>query len=227
MQPNESTVIRAGATESILSTNKILRNTYILLSLTLMFSAAIAGFAFVTNAPPLNPLLTLVGYFGLLFLTRALRNSALGIVSVFALTGFLGYTLGPILNFYIHNFPNGHEIVMMAFGSTGVIFLGLSGYALVSRKDFSYLGGFIMVGMLVAFIASISLLFLHIPALSIAVSAAFVLLASGLILLQTSQIINGGETNYIMATITLYVSIFNLFISLLQLFGAFSGNRNN
>lgn len=226
MQPNESTVIRAGATESILATNKVLRNTYILLALTLLFSAATAGYALVTNAPPLNPFITFIGYFVLLLITGALRNSALGILSVFALTGFLGYTLGPILNFYIHNFPNGNQIVMTAFGATGAIFLALSGYALVTRKDFSYLGGFIAAGMVIAFLASIASIFIHVPIFNLVVSAAFALLASGLILLQTSQIINNGETNYIMATITLYVSLYNLFLSLLQLFGAM-GNRNN
>lgn len=226
MQYNDSTVVQGRATESILATNKVLRNTYILLALTLMFSAATAGFAYVTNAAPLNPFITIIGYFVLLFITVGLRNSPLGIVSVFALTGFLGYTLGPIISMYVHILPNGREVVMMSFGATGAIFLALSGYALVTRKDFSYLGGFIMVAMTVAFLGGICTFFLHMPLLNLIVSAAFVVLASGLILLQTSQIINGGETNYIMATITLYVSLYNLFISLLQIFGALS-NRNN
>ncbi len=225
MQPNDSTVVRSSSAESILVTNRVLRNTYILLSLTLMFSAATAAFAMATNAPPLSPMITIVGYFGLLFLTGALRNSAMGIVGVFALTGFMGYTLGPLLNYYIHAIPNGHALVMMSFGATGLIFFGLSGYALVTRKDFSYMGGFLMVGLMVAFLASIGTLFFHIPALYLAVSAAFVVLSSGVILLQTSQIINGGETNYVMATITLYVSLYNIFISLLQIFGAMN-NRN-
>ncbi len=225
MQPNDLTVVRSSTAESVLVTNKVLRNTYILLGLTLIFSAATAYFALVTNAPPLNPMITIIGYFGLLFLTGALRNSAMGIIGVFALTGFMGYTLGPLLNYYIHALPNGHALVMMSFGATGAIFFALSGYALITRKDFSYMGGFIMVGLMVAFLASLATLFFHIPALMLAVSGAFVLLSSGVILLQTSQIIHGGETNYIMATVTLYVSLYNIFISLLQIFGSLN-NRN-
>lgn len=221
---NDQVVVRR--TESVLATNAILRNTYLLLAMTLIFSAATAGLAMVTNAPPINPWITLLGYFGLLFVTSALRNSGWGLLSVFALTGFMGYTLGPILNLYIHNFSNGSELVMMSLGSTGLIFFTISGYALATRKDFSYMGAFLMVGMLVAFLASLGALFFHIPGLMLAVSAMFVLLSSGVILLQTSQIINGGETNYIMATITLYVSLYNIFISLLNLFSAFGGNRD-
>ena len=135
----------------------------------------------------------------------------------------MGLTLGPILSFYLHAFANGHELVIMALGGTGAIFLGLSAYALTTRKDFSYLGGFLMVGILVAFLASIGAIVFAIPALSLAVSAMFILLMSGMILLQTSQIINGGERNYILATISLYVSIYNLFLSLLQILGVFNG----
>jgi modulator of FtsH protease len=147
-----------------------------------------------------------------------------GLVFVFALTGFMGVTLGPVLNLYIKAFSNGHELIMMALGGTGIIFLGLSGYALTTRKDFSFMGGFLMVGVLVAFLASIGALVFTIPALSLAVSAMFILLMSGMILLQTSAMIHGGETNYIMATISLYVSIFNLFTSLLQILGIFGGD---
>jgi modulator of FtsH protease len=210
-------------TESALATNKVLRNTYILLSMTLLFSAFTAGLAVATNAPPLGLLITLGGYFGLLFLTSALRNSPWGLVSIFALTGFLGYTLGPILNLYL-SLPGGSQIVMTAMAGTGVIFLGLSGYALVSRKDFSFMGGFLMVGILVAFLASLGAFIFQIPGLTLAISAMFVLLMSGLILWQTSDIIHGGETNYIMATVTLYVAIFNLFQSLLMLLG-FAGDE--
>lgn len=210
-------------TESALATNKVLRNTYILLSMTLLFSAFTAGLAVATNAPPLGLLVTLGGYFGLLFLTSALRNSPWGLVSVFALTGFLGYTLGPILNLYL-SLPGGSQIVMTAMAGTGVIFLALSGYALVSRKDFSFMGGFLMVGILVAFLASLGAFLFQMPGLTLAVSAMFVLLMSGLILWQTSDIIHGGETNYIMATVTLYVAIFNLFQSLLMLLG-FAGDE--
>ncbi len=207
--------------ESVLATNKVIRNTYTLLSMTLLFSALCAGAAVVMNMPPLGIIVTLVGYFGLLFLTSKFRNSGLGLLFVFALTGFMGLTLGPIINAYL-SLPNGNQIVMTAMGGTGVIFLGLSGYALTTRKDFSFIGGFLMVGILVAFLAGIASLFLSMPGLSLAVSAMFVLLMSGLILYQTSQIVHGGETNYIMATVTLYVSIYNLFTSLLHLLGAFS-----
>jgi len=193
------------------------------LSMTLLFSAACAGVAVMINMPPMGIIITLVGYFGLLFLTTKLRNSAWGLVSVFALTGFMGLTLGPIISMYL-SIPNGSQIVMTAMGGTGVIFLGLSGYVLTTRKDFSFLGGFLMVGILVAFLAGIASMFFSMPGLSLAVSAMFILLMSGLILYQTSEIIHGGETNYIMATVTLFISIYNLFISLLQLLGAFGGN---
>jgi modulator of FtsH protease len=207
---------------SVLATNKVIRNTYTLLSLTLVFSAVTAGLSMALNLPHPGLLLTLVGYFGLLFLTSRFRNSALGLAFVFALTGFMGYTLGPILNVYT-SLPNGNQLVLTAVGATGVIFLSLSGYALTSRKDFSFMGAFLMVGILVAFLAGIAAMFFTLPGLSLAVSAMFVLLMSGLILYETSQIIHGGETNYIMATVSLYVSIYNLFLSLLHLLGALSG----
>ncbi|RZU98167.1 Bax inhibitor-1/YccA family protein [Spiribacter vilamensis] len=210
---------------SVLATNKVLRNTYALLSLTLVFSAAMAGVAMATNAPPMHWLMVLGGYFGLLFLTTWLRNSVWGLASVFALTGFMGFTLGPIVSLYVGAFSNGAELVMMALGGTGMIFLGLSAYALTTQRDFSFLRGFIFAGVLVAFAGSIVAILFSIPALSLAVSAAFVVLMSALILYQTSEIINGGETNYIMATITLYVTIYNLFLSLLQLLAAFAGER--
>lgn len=200
------------------ATNKVLRNTYLLLSMTLLFSALAAGISASLKLPHPGLVITLVGYFGLLFLTTKFRDSALGLAFVFALTGFMGYTLGPIVSAYLQ-LPNGAQLVMTAMGATGAIFLGLSGYALVSRKDFSFMGGFLMVGILVAFLAGLGAIFFEIPALSLTVSAAFVLLMSGLILYQTSAIIQGGETNYIMATVTLFVSIFNLFTSLLHLLG--------
>lgn len=215
--------VAARPAESVLATNKMLKNTYLLLSMTLLFSALTAGVSMYLNLPPLGLIITMVGYFGLLFLTTRFSNSGLGLVFVFALTGFMGLTLGPILNMYITMFSNGNELVMTALGGTGLIFLGLSGYALVSRKDFSFIGGFLSVGILVMFLAGIGAAVFSIPALSLAVSAGFILLMSGLILYQTSEIIHGGETNYILATITLYVSIYNLFLSLLQLLAAFSG----
>jgi modulator of FtsH protease len=201
----------------------VLRNTYTLLSMTLLFSALMAGVAMAVNAQPMHWLFTLAGYFGLLFLTSSLRNSAWGIAAVFALTGFMGYTLGPIINFYL-GMPNGPQVVMTALAGTGIIFLSLSGYALVTRKDFSFMGAFLMVGILVGFLAGIGAIVFSLPGLSLAVSAMFVLLMSGLILYQTSEIIHGGETNYIMATVTLYLSIYNLFLSLLQLLMFFSGD---
>ena len=205
--------------------NKVLKNTYGLLSLTLLFSAAIAGLSMAFSWPHPGLLFTLIGYFGLLFLTARFRNSALGLVFVFALTGFMGLTLGPIVSYYISAVPNGDQLVMMALGGTGVIFLGLSGYVLTTRKDFSFMAGFLFVGILVAFLAGIGAALFSIPALSLAVSAMFVLLMSGLILYETSQIVHGGETNYIMATVTLYVSIYNLFLSLLHLLGIFGGDE--
>lgn len=215
----------ARPSESVLATNKVIRNTYMLLSLTLLFSAATAGVSMAMNLPHPGLLITLAGYFGLLFLTSYLRNSVWGLASVFALTGFMGITLGPILNMYIAAFANGTELVMMALGGTGAIFVGLSAYALTTKKDFSFMGGFLMVGILVAFLAGLGAAIFSLPGMALAVSAMFVLLMSGLILWETSNIIHGGETNYIMATVTLYVSIYNLFTSLLHLLGAFSGDN--
>ncbi len=206
-----------------LATNRLIRNTYTLLALTLAFSAAMAGVSMLFNFPFLGPWITLLGYFGLLFLTTKFRNSGMGIVCVFALTGFMGFTLGPILSFYLKT-PHGSQLVMQALGATAFIFFALSAYALTTRKDFSFISGFLFVGILVAFFAGLAALFFNLPTLSLAVSAAFVLLSSGLILYQTSAIVNGGETNYIMATVTLYVSLYNLFTSLLHLLGAFTGD---
>lgn len=199
--------------------NKVLRNTYMLLSLTLLFSAAMAGVAMVMNWPHPGIIITLVGYFGLLFATTKLRNSGWGLVSVFALTGFMGATLGPIINAYTYQFANGSDIVMMAMGGTAVIFLSMSGIALTSKRDFSFMGKFLMVGILVAFLAGLGAIFFQFQPLMLAVSSMFVLLMAGLILFETQQIVRGGETNYIMATVTLFVSIFNLFSSLLHLLG--------
>ena len=225
MNMNTPTITRDSATRSgALATNKVLRNTYSLLSMTLLFSAATAGVSMALNLPHPGLLLTLAGYFGLLFATSKFRNSGLGLVCVFALTGFMGYTLGPILNAYL-SLANGGQVVMTAMGGTGLIFLGLTGYALASRKDFSFMGGFLMVGILVAFLGGLAAVFLEMPMLSLAVSAMFVLLMAGLILFETSNIIHGGETNYIMATVGLYVSIFNLFTSLLHLLGFMGGEE--
>lgn len=212
------TISRTGSAESVLASNKVIRNTYMLLSMTLLFSAVMAATAVALKLPHPGLIITLVGYFGLLFLTTKLRDSGWGLLSVFGLTGFMGYTLGPIVSHYL-GLPNGGQTVMMAMAGTAAIFLGLSAYALTTRKDFSFMGGFLMVGMLVAFLAGLGAIFFEVPALSLTVSAAFVLLMSGLILYETSNIIHGGETNYVMATVSLFVSIFNLFTSLLQLLG--------
>jgi modulator of FtsH protease len=222
MTTNNTVIVRPES--GVLATNKMLRNTYMLLSMTLLFSALTAGLSMLLNLPHPGIVLTLVGYFGLLFLTTKLRNSAWGLLSIFALTGFMGLTLGPIINMYLHAFTNGSQLVMTALGGTGVIFLGLSGYALNTRKDFSFMRGFLLVGVLVAFLAGLGAIFFTIPALSLAVSAMFIVLMAGMILFQTSEIVHGGETNYIMATISLYVSIYNLFLSLLQLLGIFGGD---
>ncbi|MFA9461998.1 Bax inhibitor-1/YccA family protein [Thiohalorhabdus methylotrophus] len=215
----------AQQTAGALATNKVLRNTYLLLSMTLLFSGATAGISMAMNLPHPGLILTLVGYFGLLFLTNALRNSVWGLAAVFALTGFMGLTLGPILSTYLQVFSNGSELILTAFGGTGAIFLGLSGYAVTTKKDFSFLGGFIFVGIMVAFLAGLAAAIFSMPILSLVVSGAFILLMSGLILWETSQIIHGGEDNYIMATVSLFVAIFNLFLSLLQLLAAFAGQE--
>ena len=208
---------------NILATNKVLKNTYTLLAMTLLFSAGSAGLSMSLNLPHPGMIITLVGYIGLLFLTSKLRNSSWGILCVFALTGFMGMTLGPILNMYLNAYSNGHELIMTSLGGTGVIFFALSAYALTTKKDFSFIAGFLMVGILVAFLAGIGAMVFSIPALSLGVSAMFIMLMSGMILYQTSEIIHGGETNYIMATVSLYISLFNLFTSLLHILGAVSG----
>ena len=208
----------------VVTSNRVLRNTYFLLALTLLFSAVTAGVSMALQLPHPGVWLTLLGYFGLLFLTARFRNSGLGLAMVFALTGFMGYTLGPLLNAYL-SLPNGPQLVMMALAGTGVTFLALSGYALVSRKDFSFMGSFLMVGILVAFFGGLGAYFFELSGLALAVSAMFVLLMAGLILYETSNIIHGGETNYVMATVTLYVAIYNLFASLLHLLGVFTNQE--
>ncbi len=198
--------------------NKVLKNTYLLLSMTLLFSGAMAAVSMAMNIPHPGLLMTLVGFFGLLFAISKFQNSSLGIVLVFALTGFMGITLGPILNAYL-SLPGGSSIIMNAMGATGAIFLGLSAYVVTTKKDFSFMSGFLAVGILVGFLAGLGAYFFEMPGLSLAVSAMFVLLMSGLILYETSNIVNNGETNYVMATTTLFISIFNLFTSLLHLLG--------
>ncbi|MBB6092298.1 modulator of FtsH protease [Povalibacter uvarum] len=206
---------------SALTTNKVLRNTYLLLGATLAFSALMAGVSMALNVPFMG-LWMLLPYFGILFAIHKTQDSAWGIFWVFALTGFMGLTLGPILNAYLTFLPNGSQIIMTALGATAAVFLGLSAYAVKSERDFSFMGGFLMVGLIGAFVLGLVAFFFELSTLSLVVSGLFVLLSSGLILYQTSQIIHGGETNYILATVTLYVSIYNLFTSLLHLLGAAS-----
>ncbi len=202
---------------------RVLRNTWNLLALTLLFSAGTALLAMANNWPHPGLVITLVGYFGLLFLTMALRNSAWGLLSVFALTGFMGLTLGPIINAYITIFSNGHQLVISALGATGVTFFALSAFAMTTKKDFSFMGSFLFAGILVAFLAGLAAVIFSMPILGLVVSAMFAVLMCGLIVYQTQQIISGGERNYIMATVTLFVSIYNLFTSLLHLLGFFFG----
>jgi modulator of FtsH protease len=198
--------------------HRVLRNTYMLLSATLAFSALTAGVSAALRLPHPGILLTLIGYFGLLFLVTKNRDRGLGVAFLFALTGFMGYTLGPIIGTYL-KMPNGAQTVMLAFGGTAAIFMALSAYALTTKRDLSFMGGFLAVGVLVAFLAGLAAIFFSIPALSLTVSAVFVLLMSGMILYETNNIVRGGETNYVMATLSLFVSIFNLFTSLLHLLG--------
>jgi len=220
MNPNTTVIARpSGAT---LATNKLIRNTYTLLSMTLLFSAVTAAVGVFMTVSSGMALVANIGAIAILwFVLPRTANSATGIPVIFAITGLLGLGLGPILNHYLSVNPS---IVMTALGGTGAIFLGLSAYALTTRKDFSFLAGFLMVGMFVVLGAALLNIFFAIPALFLAVNVAVIMIMSGFILFQTSAIINGGETNYIMATAGLFLSILNLFTALLQLLGAFSGD---
>ena len=209
---------------SALTTNKVLRNTYLLLGATLAFSALTAGAAMVLNLAPINPWITLIVYFGLLFGVSKTENSSWGLLFIFLLTGFMGLTLGPIISMYLKFLPNGAQVVTTALGITAATFVGLSAYAIRSQKDFSFMGGFLTVGIIGAFLLGLVAMIFQLSTLSLVVSGVFVIAMAGLILFQTSAIIHGGETNYIMATVTLYVSIYNLFTSLLHLLGAVSGD---
>lgn len=208
--------------EAILSTNKVIKNTYILLSMSLLFSAFAAYLGVITGVGHGASLVaSIAGIAMLWFVLPRTANSAAGIPVLFGITGLLGFGLGPVLNYYLSVNPS---IVMTALGGTGAIFLGLSGYALTTRKDFSFLGGFVMVGMLVVLGAALLNIFLGIPALFLAVNAAVVMIMSAFILWETSSLIHNGETNYIMAAAGLFLSILNMFQALLHLLGAFGGN---
>lgn len=220
----ERVLIQNQYADGAISVNKVLKNTYLLLSMTLAFSAFTAFLSRDAGLP--NIWVMIIGTYGLLFLTQALANSVWGIASVFAFTGFIGYTVGPLLNLIMRS-TGGAEIVMQALGGTAIIFFALSGYALVTRKDFGFLQGFLFAGSIVLFIAMIAGLFLHMPALNLAINAGFMLFSSAVILYETGDIIHGGERNYIRATVSLFVSIYNLFMSLLNLLMAFSGGNDN
>ncbi len=215
-------VSRSGAGASLLSTHKVLRNTYFLLGLTLAFSAATATTSTLLNLPAPGLILMLVGFYGLMFLTYRLANSPAGILAAFAFTGFLGYSLGPILNSFLS--AGMGDAIALALGGTAMVFFCCSAYVLTTRRDMSFLGGLMMAGFVVLLVAVIANLFLQLPALQLAISALFILFSTGAILWETSNIIHGGETNYIRATISLYVSLYNIFISLLSILGFSSRN---
>lgn len=207
------------ASSAVVSTNKLIRNTYLLLSMTLLFSALTASVSVALNMPPMTYLVSsVVALLLVWFVLPRTANSAAGLGVVFAFTGLMGFALGPMLTMYL-SLPQGPQLVATALGGTGAIFLGLSAYALTTRRDFNFMGGFLFVGMLVVLGASLLNIFLHIPAMSLAISAVVVLLMSGFILFDTSRMVNGGIDNYIVATVQLYMNIFNLFVSLLQILG--------
>ena len=221
MQNNPILNSQTTGSESVLATNKVLRNTYMLLSMTLVFSAMTAGVSMALNLPQGAALILMLVGFGLMFAVNATAESGKGLVMVFAFTGVMGAALGPMLNHYVA-LPNGPALVMQALAGTALVFFSLSGYALTTRKDFSFMGGFLMTGLIVIVVASLANIFFAIPAVSLAISAAAVMIMSGLILFDTSRIIHGGETNYIRATVSLYLNIYNLFVHLLSLLGVMS-----
>lgn len=204
-------------------TNRVLRNTYMLLGMTLAFSAVTATISMVLQLPTFMYLVFVLVGFGLLFVVNRMADSAKGLPAIFAFTGVMGAALGPLLNVYLA-LPNGPNLVLQSLGGTALIFFGLSAYALQSKRDFSFMGGFLFAGLLVAIVAMIANIFLAIPALSLTISAAVIMIMSGLILMDTSRIVHGGETNYIRATVGLYLNIFNLFVHLLHLLGVFGGD---
>lgn len=220
MQPNAPVIERTRG-QSI-EINKVLKNTYLLLGATITFSAIVAYVAAVMQLPHPGLIITLVGFYGLLFVIHKTQNSASSILWVFALTGFMGYTLGPIVGMLSAVAP---QILVQALAGTGLIFFGLSAYVLTTKKDFSFLAGTIFAGFIVLVVALIASWIFQIPGLQLAISAAFILFSSMIILFQTSQIINGGERNYVMATVTLFVSLYNIFVSLIHLLMAFGGDE--
>lgn len=221
MYNDQSTVVRQQ--ESVLATNKLVKNTYILLSMTVLFSGIVGYFVMQAGLPYPGFIVYLVGAIGLFMLTSWLRNSAMGILAVFALTGFLGYISGTILG-PLMNIPHGQDVILHAFGGTGVIFLGLSAYALTTRKNFNFLGGFLLAGMLMLIVAIIANFFLEMSALSLAISSIAILIFSGYILYDTSRMVHGHETNYIVCTVNLYVNIWMIFMHLINILMSLAGN---
>ena len=217
MNRYDSVITHGGS--DIGSSNKVLKNTYLLLSATLGFSALMALLSMAIGLPPFTYLASVIGamVLGIFVLPKA-ANSSKGLGVIFLITGLLGFGLGSVLSMYLA-LPSGPQVMATAFAGTGIIFLGLSGYALSSKRDFSFMGGFLFAGLMVVILAMIANLFLQLPALALAVSSGIILLMSGFILFDTSRIVRGGETNYITATYGLYLSIFNIFISLLQILG--------
>ncbi|WP_198555662.1 MULTISPECIES: Bax inhibitor-1/YccA family protein [unclassified Colwellia] len=216
MQSNMS--FQTASKSSAIEINKVLKNTYMLLSMTLAFSAVTAGISMAMNLPHGAALIMMLVAFGLMFVVNKKADSASGVYWIFAFTGLMGASLGPMLSAYAA-MPGGPAMIMQALGGTALIFFALSGYALTSKKDFSFMGGFLMVGLIVVVVASLANIFFAIPALSLAISAAVIMIMSGLILYDTSRIINGGERNYIRATVSLYLNIYNIFVHLLSLLG--------
>ncbi|WP_017223696.1 Bax inhibitor-1/YccA family protein [Moritella dasanensis] len=214
--------IQTKSQESVLATNKVLRNTYMLLAMTLAFSAIIAAAVVSLNLPAPGLIITLVGVYGLMYLTEKNRNNSMGILFVFLFTGFLGYTVGPLISRYIG--AGMGDIVVLAFAGTAFTFFGLSAYVLTTKKDMSFLSGMMTAGFVVLIVAMVGNIFLQIPALSLAISSMFIMFSSGAILMQTSSIIKGGETSYISATVTIFVSLYNIFVSLLQILGIMSSD---
>ncbi|WP_441003616.1 Bax inhibitor-1/YccA family protein [Pseudocolwellia agarivorans] len=219
----QSNISLNASKSSAIEINKVLKNTYMLLSMTLAFSAVTASVSMAMGLSHMVALVMTLGAFGLLFVVNKKADQASGIYWIFAFTGLMGASLGPMLNYYAA-MPNGGSLIFQALGGTALIFFALSGYALTSKKDFSFMGGFLMVGLIVALVAGIANIFFQIPALSLAVSAAIIMVMSGLILFDTSRIIHGGETNYIRATVSLYLNIYNIFVHLLSLLGVFGND---
>ncbi len=217
-----STVV---STSSSMAINSVLKNTYMLLGMTLVWSAIMAFVAYTMNVGMLSPWLFIGGAIGLQLLIHFTADSSLGILATFLFTGFLGFTMGPFLNVIINTLANGSQLVMIAAGGTGLVFFGLSGYILTTKKDMTWLSGALVAGGMVALVAMIVAMFLDIPAIQLTLCVFFIILSSAMILYQTSSIVHGGETNYVLATVSLYLSVYNLFMTMLQLLVAFYGDR--